>query len=227
MRLRSLLKKALLKYAPKSFWGKLRYYSFYPELEEMSRVGGQLLGSRSELYKYINDTFYKEVPIDFLEFGVYTGESLKQWIEINSHRDSRFYGFDTFTGLPEDWIDYDGKVRMRKGTFGTNGNKPEIRDQRVELIQGLFQYTLDDFLRRFQRDKALIIHNDSDLYSSTLFILTKLDRYICSRTTIIFDEYASLLHEMRALQDYAGSYLRDYEVLCYTKGFEQVAIMIK
>src|SRR6185295_8583420 len=105
--------------------------------------------------------------------------------------------------------------------------KPEMKDQRIQLIQGLFQYTLDGFLQHFEGDKTLVIHNDSDLYSSTLFVLTKLDRYIQSRTIIIFDEYASLLHEMRALKDYTASYLRKYEVLCYTKGFEQVAIMIK
>jgi hypothetical protein len=225
--MRTLLKKALLKYAPRSAWGKLRYYSYYPELEEMNKANGKFLSTRAELYKYINDTFYENTPINFLEFGVYQGDSLRQWVEINNHQDSRFYGFDTFTGLPEDWEDYDGKVRMSKGTFTTNGNKPEITDQRVELIQGLFQHTLDDFLRRFEGDKALVIHNDSDLYSSTLFVLTKLDRYIHRQTIIIFDEYANLLHEMRALKDYAASYLREYDVIGYTRAYEQVAVMIK
>src|SRR4030095_8056040 len=41
-------------------------------------------------------------PINYLEFGVAQGFSFKCFLEQNKHADSRFYGFDTFTGLPED-----------------------------------------------------------------------------------------------------------------------------
>jgi hypothetical protein len=42
-------------------------------------------------------------PIDFWEFGVFRGESLFAWLNRIPHPDSRFVGFDTFTGLPERW----------------------------------------------------------------------------------------------------------------------------
>lgn len=32
---------------------------------------------------------------------VYRGESLLQWLTLNSHHGSRFYGFDTFARIPE------------------------------------------------------------------------------------------------------------------------------
>src|SRR5277367_3439257 len=42
-------------------------------------------------------------PVNYLEFGVYRGESMRSWLASLSRPDSRFAGFDTFTGLPERW----------------------------------------------------------------------------------------------------------------------------
>ena len=80
-------------------------------------------------------------------------------------------------------------------------------------------------------DGQLIIHMDADLYSSTLYALCKLDNVIKEGTIIIFDEFSSVLHESRALEDYAVSHLRDYEVLCSTNldpvsYFNEIAIRI-
>src|SRR5919108_1860709 len=55
-----------------------------------------------ELYRYVNDVALRNVPVDYLEFGVFRGWSMQQWLQINKHPESRFVGFDTFTGLPED-----------------------------------------------------------------------------------------------------------------------------
>jgi O-methyltransferase len=63
-----------------------------------SAVGGPL-------YEYINTEYFggSERPIDYLEFGVFKGESIKRWAELNAHPASRFVGFDSFEGLPEAW----------------------------------------------------------------------------------------------------------------------------
>ena len=60
---------------------------------------GKYLNNRYLLYDYVNP---KE-NIDYLEFGVYKGESIKYWMDINQYENSRFFGFDSFQGLPENW----------------------------------------------------------------------------------------------------------------------------
>jgi len=46
------------------------------------------------------------------------------------------------------------------------------------FIKGMFQDTLDNFLTDFTPREKFVVHNDSDLYSSTLFTLVKLHRIL-------------------------------------------------
>jgi O-methyltransferase len=180
---------------------------------------------RTELYDYLNSKVIDNGPIDYLEFGVYQGESLGHWVRANRHPDSRFYGFDTFTGLPENWKKFCNDVG--EGTFDLKGQAPQLGDDRVQFIKGLFQDTVDDFLKTFAPRSQLVIHNDSDLYSSTLYVLTKFHDLLPG-AIMIFDEFSSALNEFRALDDYCTSYRRDYEVLAVTSAyFAQVAIRFK
>lgn len=41
------------------------------------------------LYEYINNEALGNREIDYLEFGVYKGESLMKWVELNSKPGSR------------------------------------------------------------------------------------------------------------------------------------------
>ena len=165
---------------------------------------GQVPGfaSREAIYRHIADTILKDEPIDFLEFGVREGGTMRSWLGLNAHPESRFYGFDTFTGLPEEW-NYFGK-----GAFSAGGKVPDIADPRVEFIAGLFQDTLPGFLQTFTPRTRLVINNDSDLYSSTLYTLTMLHSRLVPGSIVIFDEFSSPLHEFRALHDYLGAYNR-------------------
>ena len=58
---------------------------------------------RFKLYEHVQANHIGDQPINYLEFGVHKGESFAKWLELNPHKDSRFAGFDTFTGLPTDW----------------------------------------------------------------------------------------------------------------------------
>jgi O-methyltransferase len=119
---------------------------------------------------------------------------------------------------------------MEKNSFDVGGNIPKINDDRVSYKKGLFQETLPEFLEDYNNNLQLVIHNDSDLYSSTLYVLTVAHKIIVPGTIIIFDEFSSILNEFRALEDYTSSYLREYEVIAATVSstgyYSQVAIKI-
>lgn len=176
---------------------------------------------RKQLHSFISNAFCDggAEAIDYLEFGVYRGESLRWWCELNKHPATRCFGFDSFEGLPENW-----NSRYPKGAFNVSGNLPLIDDPRVSFIAGWFQYSLPKFLSLYQPQNRLIIHNDSDLYSSTLFCLTAMNGVMKPGTIIIFDEFNAVMDEFKALIDYCSAYMRKYRIVAATRGFKQAVI---
>jgi O-methyltransferase len=176
---------------------------------------------RYELFEFLIEKEDLTRDIDYLEFGVSTGNSFRWWIEKIKDENSRFYGFDTFTGLPEDWGPY------KKGDM-SNGNKPpEIDDNRHEFFQGLFQQTLVKFLAEYKSNKRKIIHMDADIYTATLYVLTLMTPYMRSGDVILFDEFNVPMHEFKAFTEWADSFMVEYEVLGSVNNFYQTAIKIK
>ncbi|MEJ2612295.1 MAG: TylF/MycF/NovP-related O-methyltransferase [Candidatus Thiodiazotropha sp.] len=220
----SRIRKIILSMIPNS--DRLRYLLHKPVMEEWKKSSGQypFFYQRFEMYDYVNNEILKRSEIDYLEFGVFKGDSIRYFSELNQQSGSRFVGFDTFEGLPEDWVEFSRTVK--KETFTTEGHMPSVNDDRVSFVKGLFQDSLPGFLKTFKPDKQLVIHNDSDLYSATLYVLTYMNNYLVPGTIIIFDEFYSVLDEFRALQDYTSAYMREYEVIAATSDHVQVAVRI-
>lgn len=181
------------------------------------------LGSREDLYRYVNQELLENstAAIDYLEFGVFEGASIRQWCDLNQNESSRFFGFDSFEGLPEDW--HSGK---RKGAFNTNGRRPEIGDPRVSFVAGWFQQSLRGFIASYRPHSRLVIHVDCDLYSSALYCLTTLDPVISSGTLVVLDDFFDALHVYRALSDYCSAYLRQYSLVARTPELGQAVIVM-
>ena len=78
---------------------------------------------RGALFEHIAPTELEDSPIDYLEFGVYRGASILWWADRNRHPDSRFFGFDSFEGLPESWEL--GIGGLNKGALTTDGAVPQ------------------------------------------------------------------------------------------------------
>ncbi len=176
---------------------------------------------RVKLYTYVNNRVLGKAPVDYLEFGVANGSSIISWLEINKHEESRFFGFDSFEGLPEDWA-------HEKGSYSTSGVIPETNDDRVEFIKGLFQDTVDEFSLKFNANNKLVLYMDADLYSSTLYVLMNMNRHIKSGTVILFDEFTtrSYTDEFATLQDYCTACYREYSIVAKRSDYVKLAVEI-
>ncbi|MCD4682874.1 MAG: class I SAM-dependent methyltransferase [Bacteroidales bacterium] len=180
-----------------------------------------IYNKRFELYKFILEKEISGAEIDYLEFGVAKGTSFTWWIENIRHKNSRFYGFDTFDGLPEDWGPF------KKGDMSNENEPPKINDSRHKFYQGIFQKTLYEFLKSYKSDKRKVIHMDADLYTATLFVLTTLSPYLNKGDILLFDEFNVPLHEYKAFSEWTESFYINYSVLGEVNNFYQVAIKIE
>ena len=168
------------------------------------------LPDRESLWLYISQNYLSKEAIDYLEFGVFEGYSIRKWSEINNDPRSRFYGFDTFTGLPEVWFG-----DMGKGTFTTEGRIPEIPDNRVTFVKGLFTDTLEVFLKDYHRKNRMVLHIDADLYSSTLFVFISFHRILVNGDIIIFDDFMDPVGEFKAFLDYCHAFGINPRLIAY------------
>jgi len=174
---------------------------------------------RLEMYRHINKDTIKGNAIDYLEFGVFRGESMRSWVKLNVDKNSRFYGFDSFEGLPETW-----RQTQPKGHFNVDGNVPQIDDSRVTFVKGWFGETVPEFIRNFTAQNRLVVHLDADLYSSSMVALIYLSPYLKSGSLLIFDEFYDRDHEFKAFQDYLRISRNTYRVVCNTARFAKTCI---
>jgi O-methyltransferase len=176
---------------------------------------------RYDLYKWVME---KEnlfaTSINYLEFGVAQGSSIRWFVGQNNIRASRFYGFDTFTGLPEDFGAY------KKGTFNSNNQVPDIADARVKFFQGLFQQTLPGFLSTLDNASRNVIMMDADLYSSTMYVLTTIAGHLKKDDIIFFDEFAVPTHEFKAFYDFTQSYYVNMQLIAAANNYYFAAFKI-
>lgn len=160
----------------------------------------------------------------YLEFGCAAGVEVRQWAGRTDNADCRFWGFDTFTGMPEEWRGLGWKVE--KGAWSQEGNLPQSDDPRVAFVRGRFQDSLPGFLAEtqlFESFDHIVIHIDADLYSAALYVLTMMHP-VMDRATVLFDEFDCPLDEIHALSDYCRAYCVDYEVLGTSDACEKIAI---
>jgi hypothetical protein len=176
---------------------------------------------RFELFKHIFDKYDLSGQIDYLEFGVAYGRTFKWWTENNLNSESRFHGFDTFEGLPEDWN------LFKKGDMSAGGKLPDIEDSRVKFHVGLFQDTLPDFLKQFNGTNRNVIHVDADLYTSTLFVLTSMAPFLRKDDIIIFDEFGVPMHEFKAFTEFTKSYRINLKLIAAVNNYFQAAFIVE
>ena len=176
---------------------------------------------RYQLYEAVaQQEGVSQPPIDYFEFGVASGSSFKWWLQKNTHMASRFFGFDTFEGLPEKWGPFE------KGAMAHRLETLQISDSRATFYKGLFQQTLIPFLEQYQSGNRKLIHMDADLFSATIFALSQLYRFLRPGDIILFDEFAVPQHEFLAFKIFTESFYIDYDVIGAANNYLFLAVKI-
>ena len=160
-------------------------------------------------------------PIDYFEFGVAGGHSFKWWLQKNANPESKFFGFDTFEGLPENW------GAFQKGSMAYGLETLNITDTRATFYKGLFQDTLIPFLEQYKSGNKKLIHLDADLFSSTIFTLSQLYRFLQPGDVLLFDEFAVPQHEFLAFKIFTESFYVNYDVIGAANNYLFLAVKIK
>ena len=203
-----LIIKKLSSIVPINYYENLLPYALnFQYFKQIKNI--KTFNNREKLWDYAIEKIGSNKPILFMEFGTFEGYSIKYFAKKIQDQSSIFVGCDTFTGLPEKWN------KMPKGMWNVEGNIPNTDDNRMKFVKGKFQDTFDEINSYIDLDKNILFHFDADLYSSTLFLLTKLD--FCKNYYAIFDEFTG--HESRALYNYCQSFDAKVEFYGNTKGY--------
>jgi len=174
---------------------------------------------------------------DIIEFGTFSGSTGKTFNELCKNHNLKFnkwWGCDSFQGLPEESSIAPKYSNWAKGVFnimeyeplGTIDNAMQIIKSRidcqfipVELIKGFFDVSLTDELAKRMKPMAFI-HIDCDLYISSVQALDFLARnnLIVKDTIICYDDWGAHEEwnggESLAHKQITEKYNLNWEYLC-------------
>lgn len=157
----------------------------------------------------------------FLEFGVFRGFWLNIMSEIRP--DVRFFGFDSFEGLPSPWSFYP------KGYFDLKGTLPEVREN-VTLIKGWFEDTLQDFLKE-HTSPIHFIDLDCDLYAPSKFVLNCVRQRIHKGTKILLDDFLTQPNweneQFKAWQEWVSENGIEYDYIGYAREIPCTTVVVE
>ena len=202
-----MFKKILKKFATSINLNILERLSAYPIHKKISENNKYKIFQSGELlWEDVVKTIGHNSIVTFVEFGVFEGQSINYFSKKFINDQSKFFGLDSFEGLPENW------GTLPKGNFDVHGRIPKINDQRIFFIKGLFQNSSKILLNKLSSLdlKNFIVHYDADLYSSTLFCMCEIDK-LGKDYFAIFDEYMG--HECRALYNFMQSHNSKIEII--------------
>jgi hypothetical protein len=142
----------------------------------------------------------KQIPGDYLEFGVHRGRTFAAAWEA-ARRDGRsgmrFHAFDSWEGLPslspedEHGRFHEGQFACDRATFERRLRKRKVDPPRVAIRDGFFEQTLSrpGGLRALGIAQASLTWIDCDLYTSARQVLSVLGDVVVNGTVLVFDAW--------------------------------------
>ena len=185
------------------------------------KIAGHTLLWEAEQIKSQPDLNSTELLLDL---GVWLGWSTRLMSEASGRK---VYGFDTFTGLVEDW-QIDDQMVLKSGTFSLteplaqrlmpatgvtldDDGVPPALGRNVEFIKGMTYDTLAPFLAERPGAPIRLFHMDLDTYESCLHALeTCKDRFV-EGSILVFDEYLVTNAEMQAFYEFQDRYKLEWQ----------------
>jgi hypothetical protein len=153
----------------------------------------------------------------YLGFGVADGGSIRTWSGLLHDPGSQLHGFDSFEGLPADWI-----MNRPAGHFDRGGEPPIVDDERVRFHPGWFE----DSLPRFEWPSGwdrMVANFDADLYSSTCEALAFVEPHVRPGTIMYFDEFNHRDHELKAFDEFLARTGIQVRAIGATRALSRVA----
>ncbi len=193
-----------LNYLAVGTWAKSRNYTNVPGFHDRYRL----------MEKIASEVADERVL--YLEFGVYKGDSIKAWAKLLKNPESHLHGFDSFEGLPEEWMS-----DTPRGHFSTGGVMPVVDDPRVKFFKGWFDQVLPTY--EFPQYDRLVVALDADLDSATQYVLDFLESRLKVGSILYFDEFRHRNHEMKAFLEFEGRTGWQFEVLGQSSCWEHAA----
>ena len=188
-------------------------------MEIINEMKRQFNASDVFLCDVTNFIVYNQIKGDYLEFGVYKGNTLLRtdyWMKIHwqeylnifkDHQidtkynndyllEKRFFAFDSFQGLPAS-NSKDTPLHFSEGAYKssysrfTNNLQNNLFDMsKLITVKGWFSDTLNNKTKtKFNLSKASIIFIDCDLYESALPVFDFINSLIHDGTVLIIDDF--------------------------------------
>lgn len=142
----------------------------------------------------------QDIRGDYYEFGLFRGYSFwyaQQAADREGIAGMRFYGFDSFSGLPEvlggdrdSGLFFSGDYRCSREEVVAQLSEHGFDWSRGQLVEGFFDQSLTPEVRAEQRmGLASLVLVDCDLYQSTVPVLRFLAPLLQHGTVMLFDDW--------------------------------------
>jgi len=161
----------------------------------------------------------KRAPIrgDFVEFGVFRGGSLIQTMKMLKFKDAKYYGFDSFEGLPPTKVPLKGNLKQEffeKNFSNTSLEyvKEKLRSKGLNavLVKGYFNKLKP--LSSYGIKKIRFAYIDADIYEGYRDALSLITPYLQVGTVMLFDEFiAPSDYRYQGIREHGTRAIREWE----------------
>lgn len=162
-----------------------------------------------ELYKSIAN-----LPGHVVECGVFKGASFIRFATfrevLESPHSRKLIGFDAFGKFPDqEHADDQAFVERFEGAAGEGISTDELDQvmehkgfENYELVQGNILETVPDYLVAHPELKIALLHIDTDVYEPAATILNNLYDRVVTGGLVVFDDFATVPGETRAVDEF-------------------------